>query len=79
MSILNITDILNNFFANLLTYHIITNEQTVSVQDNISEMSITYTFNGALTSLIKNIFVYPYSSTYYLPVPLGMKENIIYT
>ncbi len=76
MSILSITNILNNFFINLNTFGL-TNAQTVNVQDNLAEMSITYTFTETLLPYQTAIFNTEDSSTNYLPRPTSVAPIIV--
>lgn len=86
MSILAITTILNTFFANLSKFAIADNptrrrflaaQQTVSVQDNLAPMSITYTFSQKLTVQQGAIFSAQNNTVSLLPRPLGVEAIIV--
>lgn len=77
MSILQITNILNIFFINLAKFQNTVNTQIVSVQDNLVQMSITYTFAQTLPPQIRAIFGgYPLNINL-LPKPMGVKAIIV--
>ncbi len=76
MSILQITNILNTFFKNLAAFQGVPNIQVVSVQDNLTPMSITYTFTQVLSPQILAIFGSTHNFNL-LPRPLGVASVIV--
>ena len=75
MSILNIGDMLNTFFVNLVQQGLPGN--TVNVQDNLNVMSITYTFETELLPYQRVIFN-PNLKFSLLPRPLGVIPIILH-
>jgi len=79
MSILSIQYIMNEFFFNLTRFadEDTPNTQFVSVQDNLAEMSITYTFTQKLEPWQTVIFSSSQNPTNLLPRPLCVKAIVL--